>query len=441
MSAFVSRHHQPISSEEQYLYDHLLSRIEVESAEQMIERFYALFIDGSRYPEADVLAALDAVTASKNAAEEFRYVLNRCCHILINRWQARSQSQTAIPRLIELFETEPGTSAAALRRPRAVRRLRELKQQFTQTEQYLTLRRLAQVVNQSIEASQKAGQSPLGTLIRRYPYLYEHCLLSEYSALEQQHTVRQLRATMQHQFEVDLSQYITYQFRHGQLNRESSSRNGGGLPQRGTSSPTSVARSPKPVSNPTLLDDHEVKQAVQHYMGRVEGDRSYRDLAYHFLAQSGHSQTFRAFKDDLYEYLTASVDAEYGRRQFYNQLHAQLSNLLPESNGKILNDLLLVRTCSQLLNFLVVESPKNPNHFVFIDLLNNLGPILTTGLLLKVVLLCRRVKPVLERRVSILFSHYESCSRDAVQWLINLLENLNVALSAHFGSLKLSLVR
>jgi hypothetical protein len=86
----------------------------------------------------------------------------------------------------------------------------------------------------------------------------------------------------------------------------------------------------------------------------------------------------------------------------------------------------------------VVESPQRPNHFIFVDLITNLGATLTIGLLLKIVLLCRKVKPYLEKRFAILFNHYESYTRDGVPWLITSLENLNIALSVHFGAADLS---
>lgn len=429
VTTWTGCYNRQISQEEQQLYDHLLYWIELETPSQMIERFQALFFDGTAYPDAKVAAALDQVAASRIAVEEFRFVLNRCCHILINRWQARAaaedptlRSQLAIPQLIQLFET---VDTAPPVKSRSARRLRELVKLFTETEQYLTLGRLAQVMSESAEAA-NAGNHPLGTLIRRYPYLYEHCLLSEDSNQEQQHTVREIQAQVQRQFEIDLSQYVTYQVRRSQIAST-------------IASPT--ARVNYPVPNPTLLADQDLDRAIQHYVGKVEGCHTYRDLAHSFLAQSGQAQPYRAFKDDLYQYITASIHPDYGKRQFNNQLYAHLKDILPESNHQMLNDFLLVRTCSQLLNFLVVESPQQPHHFVFADLITHLGPILTTGLLLKVVLLCRKVKPYLERRLSILFNHYEAYSRDAVAWLVLALENLNVALSVHFGAIDLSFVR
>jgi len=77
---------------------------------------------------------------------------------------------------------------------------------------------------------------------------------------------------------------------------------------------------------------------------------------------------------------------------------------------------------------------------VFVDLLSNIGPAMATGLLLKIVLICRKVKPNLEKRFSILFSHYESSKRENVQWLVQAMEHLNLALSTNFSTLDLSFI-
>ena len=105
-----------------------------------------------------------------------------------------------------------------------------------------------------------------------------------------------------------------------------------------------------------------------------------------------------------------------------------------------MSDFLLARTCNKVMNFLVIESPKQPNHLVFMDLINNLGSTKTIGLLLKVLLICKKVKPYLERRFAILFNHYESQRRSAVQWLVYCLEKVNLAWSTHFGRVDFSFV-
>ncbi|MEM7769382.1 MAG: hypothetical protein AAF327_02590 [Cyanobacteria bacterium P01_A01_bin.37] len=425
MGTVASRYGRQISSHEQMIYDHFLGLIEYEPPGEMIERFRRLFIDGTPYSVPQVAEALHVVITTKSSRDDFRYILNRCCHILINRWQSNPQHRLEIPKLIHLFETISEGYPLGQRRYRFNSRLIELVKQFRDTEQYRVLCRLAQVLSRAAEES-VYGNRPLGTLIRRYPFLYEHCLLSDDDIQGQQNTIRQLQYEVQHQFELDLSKYATHQIRKSLLAENPKSRNQQQLP---------------PVKNPTLLSDGMLNEAIKHYAGCVEGSHSYRDLAHSFITQSGHSQTFASFKDDLYEYIISGITSEYGRRQFNNQLHHHLQLVFPESANKPLNDFLIVRTCSQLFNFLVIDGVKAAQHYTFVDLLTNVGPILTTGLLLRIVLLCRKVLPYLERRFSILFNHYESYNREAVEWLVSALENLNVALTTNFGQLNLTTVK
>jgi len=265
---------------------------------------------------------------------------------------------------------------------------------------------------------------PLSTLIHRYPYLYDHCLLSEDSSYEQQQTVRQIQARNQQHFEQDLSQYITFQV------------------QRAQAMHTPLEETPEriiqPIKNPTLLSDRELGAALKQFVGKVEGSYTYQDVAQSFLTHTSQISSYKEFKEDLYEYLIASIDSGYGKRKFNERLQAYLKNTLSHSDSQKPTEFLILQTCSQLLNFLVVESPQRPHHFIFVDLITNLGATMTTVLLLKIVLLCRKVKPDLEKRFSILFNHYESVTIDGILWLVKSLENWNIASSIHFGSSDLS---
>lgn len=412
--------------EEQRLYDHLLSCVRTETPDRLTERFKALFIDGGGYPDAEIAAAIDRLVNSKEAQEEFQYILNRCCHILINRWQTNSQHQKAIPQLVNLFEGSSLKFSQPYYQSRRGARLQELVKEFSNSEHYLTLQRLARVVDDSENEVEENEKRPLGNYIRRYPYLYSHCLLSDRSSYEHQQTVRKIQAQQQRQFELHLSQYVTYQVRRAQLARHS------GLDK--------ARRILKPIANPTLLSDRELYHSLKQFVGKAECGYTYRDLAHSFITHSSEVQSYGEFKAELYDYLITTTHCDYGKRLFNERLSKQLKGTLPQSDGQKVSDFLIVRTCSQLLNFLVVESIQRPNHFVFIDLISNIGPIATTGLLLKIVLLCRKVKPYLEKKFSILFNHYENSTDDAIQWLIKMLENLNVALSTNFGAVDLSFI-
>jgi hypothetical protein len=416
--------HHPVGQVEQRLYAHLLSLVQAETPEQMIDRIRKLFIEGMGYDDRSVLTDLDQLVGDKQSEEEFRFILNRCIHILTNRWQGRPQNHGFVAELVQLLEASPTQLPNDYSRSRSVKRLRELMKQFVETEQYLALRRLGNVMAQSSEAN--AAARPLGELIRRYPYLYGHCLISEGSSQEHQQSVRTLQEQVQRKYEFDLSQYVTYQVRRSQLLQSSSE--------------DTVGRILHPVKNPTLLEETEFRSAVRQFVGKVNGGLTHREMATRFLNHTAHTQSFGNYKRDLYQYLMETMDPGYGQRQFKVQLTKQLRQTLADQDDSPLNEFLVMRTCSQLLNFLVVESPQQPKHFVFVDLISNIGPTIATALLLKIALVCRKVRPYLEKRFSILFNHYESYTSSSVAWLVAMMENLNIALSTNFGQMNLAFV-
>jgi hypothetical protein len=411
-------------SPQQQIYQHLFNLVQLQSPLETIECFRNLFIEGTNYPEREILSALDEIIASKKSQKEFYFFLNRCCHILINRWYMQPQNHYAIYQLISTFNNPSSRKRIITSRNKSIRRLHELVQGFLKSEQYLTLQRLAQVINKNTNSLADNKNQSLVSLIRRYPYLHEQCLLSEDSTIEHQWIVKQIQAQVQKKFEIDLSQYVTYQVRLSQIatNTSESRKN----------------RIIQPVNNPTLLSETQVNFALKSFVGKAEGESSYRDLAYNFLHYSSQATSLRAYKDDLYEYLISGIDWEYGKHQFHQRLYTQLQNTLPQADYQQVNDFLVVRTCTQLLNFLIVESSSSPQHFTFIDLITNQGSTRSIGLLLKILLICRKSKPYLAKRFAILFNHYESANAGNIDWLIESLEELNIALSIHFGNIDLS---
>lgn len=406
----------PTGSNEQRLYDHIVSCVETESPAQVIERFRQLFIDGMGYPDREIEATLYSIVSVKRSDLDFKYILHRCCYIPINRWQLHSQNKLAIANLVALFkQTSPRFGIEFY----IVKRLQEQIAFFTKSEEFQTLERVVKAVDREQQPHKQDTNYPLGELISRYPYLYGHSLLSKDSIEEDQQTIKKLEFQRQRQFETHLSQYLNYlvEPRNTEI----------GIVQ--------------PAANPTLLNDAELHLAVREFAGKVTGDRSYKESAQFFLRDARQTPSYSSFKVDLYEYLISSVEPEYGGRQFNDRLYKHIKNTLPENDSVKLNNILLVRTCQQLFNFLVVENAQHPSHYVFYDLVHNLGPSRTMGLLLKLVLLSGKVKPELEKRFSVLFNHYEGKAADEIMWFIKSLENLNVALVVNFGKTDLSLVK
>ncbi len=423
MTLLTDSHLPQTNPEEKQLYDHLINCVKEESPSEIVDRFRLLFIEATGYPDAQIRDAITSIVNSKYAEKKFKYILNRCCHIVINRWQIESE-QEAISELVELLDKNSRPKSTY---SRTARRMYALVQSFIGTEQYTTLHRLVKVVGKKPQID--AGNThPVGNLINRYPYLYRHCLLSEDSSHEHQQTVMNVQTRMQKAFEFSLSQYVTYQVRLAQMARM-------GKLNRG------VRPNIPPVRNPTLLTEQELAVALKHFVGKVQGNYTYRDLAHSFIKHTSNARSYKDFKNDLYEYLTFSINSRYGNGQFNERLYKQLQNILPHSDFQKPNESLILRTSTQLLNFLIVESAYKPNHYVFVDLISNMGATPTVALLLKITLACHKVRPHLERRFSILFNHYESSNKEGVPWLIQSLENINIAFSIHFGAADLSCLK
>jgi hypothetical protein len=414
----------PISELEQQVYKHLLFYAQLEPASQVLDRFRQLFLSSAGYPDREINSILEKITLSKHSERDFPLFLNRCCYILINRWQMSPQTQGVIPELVAMLAHPPSGGNFHSRRSR---RLLQLLKLFTETEQFQKLQRTAQVIGQPPDYTSK-NNNKVKNLIRHYPYLYQHYLINEDSGHEQQEAIRQIQSQMQRRFELDLSQYVTYQVRLAQL------ADRGALTSKND-------RLIQPVNNPTLLSDRDLAVALKHFIGNVEGSYSYRDLAHRFTLHTNQVSSYKVFKDDFYQYLISSINSNYGKKQFNHRLYNHLKNILPDNDFQKPDEFMIIRTCTQLLNYLIVESHQKLDHYVFVDLITNLGPTFTTGLLLKIVLLCNKVKPQLEKRFTVLFNHYESFDEDGVPWLIASLENLNVAFSTHFGKADVSCLK
>lgn len=408
------------SDNEQKLYAYLLDLVQSNEPGQVLEEMRDLFVTGrgSRNPQA--FLTLEKIVKSKYGTQNFNYFFNRCCYIVINYWQLSPQSQRYIPQLVEILAAIP---PAAAQNYNAAGSIRQLVKNFTLCEQFARLQRLANIIN----AKYSTKTTSVGTLIHRYPYLYDYCLMGEESSQEHQQTVRRIKSQNERHFEVNLSRYVTYKVRTAQVNKS-----GLAIPQ------TELIR---PVKNPTLLSDGELNKSLKHFVGTVENGQTYQSLSKSFSNHIAYAQSYGAFKDELYEYIRNSLSGKYQQGNFNKKLFELFQNTYPECNQQKPTEFLMMRTSSQLLNFLVVEGSQKPEHYVFIDLVSNIGVTRTIGILLKIILFCSKVKPYLEKRFSILFNHYESFSREGVPWLVRTLENMQIALSVHFGKVDLSSLR
>lgn len=408
---------------EQILYDHLLECVKSQSPEQVLERFDCLFIRARGYDNQQVLDALATIISANDAEYKFQFVLNRSCHILINKWQLQLNTQKYIPQLVEMFNSLSPLINAGYNRSFATR-LQQLVIDFIASDYYKQLQRIQRIIDQGKGKKQEL----IANLINRYPYLYNHCLLNADSSVEQQETVYNFQNQLQRNFELKLSKYVTYQIRVAQASKNAQL----------------IQKSPKiiqPVSNPTLLSQRDLGKSLKNYVGTVHNGYTYKDLSRSFITHTNDVRNYKSFKDDLYEYIVQSIDPKYGKHRFNKRLYQTLTNTYPQYNSQKPDQFLKMRTYSQLFNYLIVKSHNNPEHLVFMDLISNMGTTKTIGLFLQLTLVCHQVKPYLEKRFAILFNHYESFSRDTTRWLVKSLEKLNLAFFTNFSNTDLSFLR
>jgi hypothetical protein len=408
------------SGVEQIIYEHFIHVVRTETPSQVLERFRVLFIEGVNYTDSRIFNTIESLAFEKTAEQIFPLIINRCCYIMVNYWQMQPTGNVPVATLVGMLEN---LHDVRMTYSRVVRRLRQLLHIYLQSEDYPKLKRLNCVLNGETSTKNTIAERPLGTLITRYPYLYEHSLVSEERTFENVETIKRVQKQLRREQETHLSHYLTYQVRRSrikaQLGRE-------------------AADNLTPVINPTLLSTKELGMAFGHFAGKAEGNATYRDLSHGFVAQLQMQPIIKTFKGDLFDYIVSGVNPSYGKRSFNDRLYKTIYSISPDRDYQRLDELGLLRICTHVFNHLVIESPSNPQHFVFMDMINNLGSVFTTGLLLKIVLICQKVKPLLESRLSILFNHYESSQCKGVPWLVKSLENWNVAGAIHFGKVDAS---
>jgi len=405
---------------EQIIYEHFLYIVKTETSVKVLERFRSLFIEGVYYSDRQIWTTIETLAFEKTAVQNFPLIINRCCYILVNHWQMQPSGQIPVASLVAMLAN---LCDVRMTYSRVVRRLRQLLQLYLQSDDYRKLKRLNAVLNGNTSGKDTVGEQQLGTLISRYPYLYEHSLVTAERTFENVEMIKRVQQGLHQQQETNLSHYLTYQVRRSRIKAQLGRDAANNLPS---------------IINPTLLSTKELGMAFGQFAGKAEGNATYQDLSRSFVSHIQMQPIIKTFKGDLYDYIVSGVDSSYGKRSFNGRLYKTIDAILPDRDNQRLDEISLLRTCTHVLNYLVVESPRNPQHFIFMDMISNLGAVFTTGLLLKIVLICQKVKPLLESRLSILFNHYESSQCKGIPWLVRYLENWNVAGAIHFGKIDAS---
>ena len=411
--------YRDFTTDASYLYAHLEALRETAPADDLLNRFKALFVEGDRYPESEVLQTLHRMLTSTWIEQEFDNVFNRCCYILINYWWLK-RSWELTSRLIQLIETAAEKPAASGQSADLRNRLKR----FAQSPKYQLLRDCEQVVT-FIPDGSTAGVEVIDGLISQYPYLYSYYLREWNNSDDSvQQALGILKSTREQEFERSLYTYAK------EFQRK----------KRGVDQAIIL-----PHQKPTFLSHENLRSAILTFSGKSEGDYTYQDKAGQTLVKLENVADYRAAKHCIKDYLTESIQhtskPTYGDRKFNQWLGKQLDNSCLERDQTKMNPRVLMNTCRDLIDALIVPPSRNfENHLMFTDLIANLEATFAMGFVLKIVLLCQsfegNLKAIREHvaaRLADLFEYYESYSPDDLKWLIECLDNWLIASTVQFG--------
>lgn len=414
---------QELNQEKGILYEYFRHCLSHQSPQEVLDEFRCLFIEG-RSKQPSIREALEKIILSQQGQEKFNYIINHCCHIIINAWSNQPELQKFIPNLITIFDfITPKTNCYDRRKSR----LLKLVVNFKDTEQYLKLTRLVDLLTSS-QLINLESNGKIGELAKRYFYLYEYLLLGSDQSPEEKKLIKEIYQHNQKCFEFQLSQHIIYRARLVQIARARQFSQGAGK----------IIRR---VPNPTLLSEKDLKIAIKQYLGKVNQADNICQSARKFLTENKFRRSYREYHRDLYNYLVDSIVPRQEDYPFANKLQQIFYKIKSPGNTLELTEVVMLSTSRQLLKYLVASTYEQPEHYQFIELIKYLGTVQTITLLIKIILVCPQAKPDLEKKFAILFNHYQFYQFNEVPWLVKSLEHLLITFSLYFGKIDLSIAK
>ena len=405
---------------EKIIYQYLRDYIENNSPQEIIAEFRRVFFEFS-IQNSSLRSHIENIIFSKEDQVRFSYVLNYCYHIVINHWAQRSEFYQSIVELVDIIDSVNFTVQYYDRRRN---KILELARNFRQTDYYLKLKRIANVIACK-SLLNFDSQKTIGNYLTHYPYLYQSLLLGKEYIPEEKNLIINLQNLRQEYFEFQLAQHIIYCSRLKQVAQARQISHGAGKFLRR-------------VKNPSLLSEQDLKYSLKKHLEKPNGKETIYQISQGFIAKNKLGISYKKFKNNLSAYLLLGVKSRNKDYQFERIISNIIKKSYYQSDSQPLTDTLIFQTCRRLLRFLVVDTTQRNNHRQLIDLVINLGTATTVSLLIRIVLICPKIKPELEERLAILFINCESQKAEDVTWLIKLLENFLIGFSLHFGKIDLS---
>jgi len=384
---------RPETEAETTLYDYV-RRLSRQASKSAIEDFYRLMFSGNTYPDTDAHAALNKIVTDPEAEQHLLYVINRCLYTIGNRWRLDPARHHALQKLILQLDNIP------THRPNdpTTRRWLETLRTYVNTENlYRPLHRQLYLLTDS-----PPTDNTLGAYFKDYFFIQETSTMT-----------------------LDIPQAYRLEVRKQQRQQ------GIHLNKQLNAFQDNYSRT-QTAFNPTRIPDDRLHDFIDDVQPHRKN--SYQSQAQQLREQLPKTQTMADFRTLLYSYIMSPlVQAD---PSFANSRVSRMIRMFIEAVGAAdahYDATSEVRTCTRILKHLVCNTLENPKSSQFKHFIDKVGHPLATIVLLKIVLLRRTIQPWFEDRFGILFHTWERTHTDAITWVVQSFEYMNVALALNLN--------
>lgn len=430
---------QPIAKQSSLIYEYLRQFATVQSPSAVIQEFKNLFLQG-RNENNKSSQVLAKIISSPSGQKQFNAIITDCIHIILDCWAATPESLTSVSELIETLDTINQSRSYDRRRKQLI----QLVKDYQQSELYFQLRGMIIIINPQETANvvltnavstNEVSSSNLSsnntifyTYLARYSYLYDYFLPQNSNLNQLRELIKTLQSKRKQDFAISLSKHLIYRVRLKQIAQIKLLSKGAG-------------KAITKVDNPTLLSERALKKALKQYIGQAENQGTILEQAQLFVTGNNLRNSYQVFKQDLYCFLTKNINPRNSTCNFKNKLKLKLEQIFSQSDTKPLNKTLILQTCRQLFSFLILDPTLPPNPKIYADLIVNLGTDQVMMILIKITLICPESKADLERKLSLIVTHYLQSNIQDIPWLVKSLEHLLIAFSIYFEKIDVSIAR
>lgn len=408
------------SEERQKIYDPLLATLNDGSPSE-----YLVFLEYLLFKQSNLI-----IDIGQGNEDDISYIVNACCYCLINYLNLSRYDRDISPESLDLltrllkllqearnnslgyyltpfFERQgENTEDTAIMVPSHYERLEQLLKVYQERASK------SKYFSASVGAVRSNHHRILSKSIMRYPSIYADVLGTDANKVFRQKFAKE-KQQKQQDYSVSLYQHLVYELSGGRT------MIGGMVDIKGTTNLKG--------DNPSRLELDDLRKSV-NFFADISNTNSVA-----IFNKLVNSQSTEQFKWELHKTILDFLPERHQTSFFGTRLMARLGSLF--SHYVSLDSAKLVSIISRLLSFLIIEGDHN--HYIFVNLLSNIGSKRVLGMLVNLARLCPDkdkfpLKDEIDRRLAWLFKHYSDYPEIEVQWLIRLLENYNVATAVIF---------